>query len=134
MSVSDRWHKSKLGPDEVPCKEHSRGNTKLYPTSEHLRGDRWLVRWRSESGEQLKRSFPKKSGRDPETCAEACEAQRHADEARGEWMDSRLHKTGTVETYELHLKTQIMPVFGSYGLAANRPTMLQQWIKDLQSV
>lgn len=151
MSVSDRWHKSKPGPGEVPCKEHSRGSTKLYPTSEHLRGDRWLVRWRSESGEQLKRSFSKKSGRDPEACAEAFDAQRHADEARGEWIDprigrtpfqhyastwmkSRLHKTGTVDTYELHLRNHIMPVFGSYGLAAIRPTMVQQWIKDLQSV
>jgi integrase len=127
------------------------GSTKLYPTSEHLRGDRWLVRWRSESGEQLKRSFPRKSGRDPEACAEAFDAQRHADEARGEWIDprisrtpfqnysstwmkSRLHKTGTVDTYELHLRNHIMPVFGDYGLAAIRPTMVQQWIKDLQSV
>jgi len=151
MSVSDRWHKSKPGPGELPCKEHSRGSTKLYPTSEHLRGDRWLVRWRSESGEQLKRSFPRKSGRDAEACAEAFDAQRHADEARGEWIDprigrtpfqnysstwmkSRLHKTGTVDTYELHLRNHIMPVFGYYGLAAIRPTMVQQWIKDLQSV
>lgn len=150
MSVSDRWHKSKPEPGDAPCKEHSRGSTKLYPTSEHLRGDRWLVRWRSERGEQLKRSFPRKSGRDPETCAEAFDAQRHADEARGEWIDprmgripfqnyalawmkSRLHKTGTVDTYELHLKNHIMPVFGNYGLAAIRPTMVQQWIKDLQS-
>ena len=36
MSVYDRWHKSKPGPGDVPCKEHSRGSTKLYPTSEHL--------------------------------------------------------------------------------------------------
>jgi integrase len=151
MSVSDRWHKSNPEPGDTPCKEHSRGSTNLYPTSEHLRGDRWLVRWRSESGEQLKRSFPRKSGRDPETCAEAFDAQRHADEARGEWIDprigrtpfqnyastwmkSRLHKTGTVDTYELHLRNHIMPVFGSSGLAAIRPTMVQQWIKDLQSV
>ena len=27
-----------------------------------------------------------------------------------------------------------MPVFGNYGLAAIRPTIVQQWIKDLQSV
>lgn len=87
MSVSDRWHKSKPRPGDVPCKEHSRGNTKLYPTAEHLRGDRWLVRWRSECGEQLKRSFPRKSGHDPETCAEAFDARRQADEARGEWID-----------------------------------------------
>ena len=91
MSVYDRWHKSKPGPGDVPCKEHSRGSTKLYPTSEHMRGDRWLVRWRSESGEQLKRSFPRRSGRNPEACAEAFDAQRHADEARGEWIDQRMN-------------------------------------------
>jgi integrase len=93
MSVSDRWHNNKPGPGDIPCKEHSRGNTKLYPTAEHLRGDRWLVRWRSESGEQLKRSFPRRSGRDPETSAEAFDAQRHADEARGEWIDPRIGRT-----------------------------------------
>jgi hypothetical protein len=93
MSVSDRWHKTKPAPGDVPCKEHSRGNTKLYATAEHLRGDRWLVRWRSESGEQLKRSFPRRSGHDPERCAEAFDAQRHADEVGGEWIDPRIGRT-----------------------------------------
>ena len=49
-------------------------------------------------------------------------------------MKSRLHKTGTVDTYEVHLRNHIMPVFGDHGLAAIGPTMVQQWIKDLQSV
>jgi integrase len=151
MSVSDRWHKSKPRPGDVPCKEHSRGNVKLYPTAEHLRGDRWLVRWRDENGEQCKRSFAKRKGFDPETCAEAFDAQRRADEARGEWIDprigrtpfqeyapiwmkSRLHKTGTVDTYEGHLRNHIVPAFGRFGIASIRPTMVQQWIKDLQTI
>lgn len=151
MSISDRWHKTKPKPGDVPCKEHSRGNTKLYPTAEHLRGDRWLVRWRDEQGEQCKRSFAKKSGHDPETCAEAFDAQRTADTARGDWIDprigrtpfseyapvwmkSRLHKTATVDTYEGHLRNHIAPAFGRFGLAAIRPTMVQQWVKELQSV
>jgi integrase len=151
MSVSDRWHKAKPDDGDVPCREHSRGNIKLYPTSEHLRGDRWLVRWRDENGGQCKRSFPKRKGTNPETCAEAFDAQRTADESRGEWIDprigktpfrdyapvwmkSRLHKTGTTDTYEQHFRNHIMPVFGSFGLAAIRPTMVQQWIKELQSV
>jgi integrase len=150
MSVSDRWHKSKPRPGDVPCKEHSRGSIKLYPTVEHLRGDRWLVRWRDEYGEQCKRSFTKRKGLDPETCAEAFDVQRRADEARGEWIDprigrtafkeyapvwmkSRLHKTGTVDTYEGHLRNHIVPAFGRFGIAAIRPTMVQQWIKDLQT-
>lgn len=151
MSISDRWHKTKPKPGDVPCREHSRGNTTLYPTAEHLRGDRWLVRWRDDQGNQGKRSFAKKSGRDPETCAEAFDAQRTADTVRGDWIDprigrtpfseyapiwmkSRLHKTGTVDTYEGHLRNHIIPVFGKSGLATIRPTMVQQWVKDLQAV
>jgi integrase len=116
-----------------------------------LRGDRWLVRWRDEQGNQCKRSFAKKNGRDPETCAEAFDAQRAADQARGDWIDprigrtpfseyapvwmkSRLHKTGTIDTYEGHLQNHIVPIFGKFGLAAIRPTMVQQWVKDLQVV
>jgi hypothetical protein len=40
-----------------------------------------------ESGDQCKRSFPKLKGKNPEKCAEAFDAQRTADEARGEWID-----------------------------------------------
>jgi integrase len=151
MSVSDRWHKSKPRSGDVPCREHSRGRVKLYPTAEHLRGDRWLVRWRDENDEQCKRSFAKRNGLDPEECAEAFDAQRRADEARGEWIDprigktpfqeyapvwmkSRLHKTGTVDTYEGHLRNHIFPAFGRFGIAAIRPTTVQQWIKDLQTI
>jgi integrase len=151
MSISDRWHKTKPSPGDVPCREHSRGTTKLFPTAEHMRGDRWLVRWRNEQGDQCKRSFAKKSGRDPETSAEAFDSQRAADTARGDWIDprigrtpfgdyapvwmkSRLHKIGTSDTYESHLRIHIVPVFGKYGLAAIRPTMVQHWVKELQSV
>ncbi len=151
MTVSDRWHKSKPSSGDIPCKEHSRGNSKLYPTAEHFRGDRWLVRWRDENGEQCKRSFSKRQGNNPATCAEAFDAQRRADEARGEWIDprigrtpfgeyapvwmkSRLHKTATVDTYQGHLANHIVPAFGRSGLAAIRPTMVQQWVKDLQVV
>ena len=150
MSISDRWHKTRPGLGDKPCAEHSRGSTVLYPTSEHLRGDRWLVRWRDENGNQCKRSFTKRKGRNPETSAEAFDAQRQADEARGEWIDprigktpfgeyapvwmkSRLHKRGTAETYELHLRNHILPALGNFALAAIRPTTVQQWVKDLQT-
>jgi integrase len=151
MSIYDRWHKSHPGPRDQPCSEHSRGRTKLYPTAEHLQGDRWQVRWRDETGSQCKRNFPRRKGTDPETCSEAFDAQRTADQARGEWIDprigrtplaeyapvwmkSRLHKTATTDTYEGHLRNHISPVFGTFGLAAIRPTMVQQWVKDLQAV
>jgi hypothetical protein len=44
------------------------------------------------------------------------------------WMKSRLHKPGTAETYERHLRNHILPALGdlSGGLAAIRPTTLQQ--------
>ena len=151
MTVYDRWHKRHPRDGDTPCAEHSRGSTKLYPTAEHLMGDRWQVRWRDETGIQHSRKFPKRKGTNPETSAEAFDAQRTADTARGEWIDprigrtpfrdyapvwmkSRLHKTGTVDTYELHLRNHIVPAFGDFGLAAIRPTMVQQWVKDLQSV
>jgi integrase len=153
VTVYDRWHKHHPRDGDKPCAEHSRGGTKLYPTAEHLMGDRWQVRWRDEAGIQRSRKFPKRKGTNPETCAEAFDAQRAADTARGEWIDprigrtpfrdyapvwmkSRLHKTGTVDTYELHLRNHIVPAFGDVpgGLAGIRPTMVQQWVKDLQSV
>lgn len=151
MTVYDRWHKTHPGPGDMPCQEHSRGKATLYPTAEHLQGDRWQVQWRDETGGQRSRKFPKRQGTDPELCAEAFDAQRIADQARGEWIDprigrtpftdhapvwmkSRLHKTATVDTYELHLRNHIVPTFGVFGLAAIRPTMVQQWVKDLQAV
>jgi integrase len=151
VSVSDRWHKARPRPGDVPCKEHSRGSTKLYPTSVHLHGDRWMVRWRDENGGQPGRTFPKKSGTDPETCAEAFDAQRKADEDRGDWIDprigktpfgeyapiwasSRIHTVGTADTYAMHFRNHIIPTFGKRGLAGIRPTMVQQWVKELQSV
>jgi len=150
VSLYDRWHKSHPSEGDTPCAEHSRGRTKLYPTAEHLQGDRWQVRWRDEHGNQCKRNFPRRKGTNPQTCAEAFDAQRTADQSRGEWIDprigrtpfrdyapiwmkSRLHKPGTVDTYEGHLRNHITSVFGNYGLAAIRPTMVQQWIKDLQA-
>ena len=151
MSIYDRWHKSHPGVDDQPCQEHSRGKTRLYPTAEHLQGDRWQVRWRDEAGGQCKRNFPRRKGTDPETCAEAFDAQRTADQARGDWIDprigrtpfteyapawmkSRSHKTATVDAYEGHLRSHIVPMFGTSGLASIKPTMVQQWIKDLQTV
>lgn len=49
-------------------------------------------------------------------------------------MKSRLHKPGTVDTYERHLRNHIDPAFGGLGLAAIRATTVQQWVKDLQAV
>ncbi|HLX47820.1 MAG TPA: tyrosine-type recombinase/integrase [Streptosporangiaceae bacterium] len=89
MSVYDRWHKSRPALGDEPCKEHSRGRTKLYPTSEHGQGDRWQVRWRDENKKQCKRSFAKKEGRNPELHAEAFDAQIQASLDAGVYVDPR---------------------------------------------
>lgn len=102
------------------------------------------LRRRYANGKQRKRSFPKLKGTDPEKCAEAFDAQRATDEARGEWIDprigktplneyaptwmkSRLRKRGTSDTYELHLRNHILPALGSLpgGLAAIK---LSAWL------
>ncbi len=44
MSIYDRWHKIRPSPGDEPCREHSRGRTKLYPTADHGKGERWQVR------------------------------------------------------------------------------------------
>ena len=90
MSVYDRWHKSHPGPDDEPCKEHSRGKTKLYPTAEHGQGDRWQVRWRDENGKQCKRNFTKREGTDPdEQFASAFDAQVQVSLDVGLYVDPR---------------------------------------------
>lgn len=150
MSVYDRWHKTRGAAGETPCRLHSRGAQVLYPTTRHGQGDRWLVRWRDAEGRQLKRSFPQRRGVNPEVSAEAFDAQRTADEARGDWLDprlgkmpfgdyapvwvkSRLHRVGTSASYEINLRRHILPAFGNRGLASIRPTMVQQWVRDLQT-
>jgi len=87
MSVYDRWHtkQPRLGPDGQPvakCREH-----RQYPSADHGKGDRWQVRWRDHSGKQCKQNFPKKSGTDPETCAEAFDAKIKADLDAGTYID-----------------------------------------------
>ena len=150
MSVYDRWHSAKprkdANGDPLPkCREH-----KQYPSVDHGKGDRWQVRWRDEAGSQCKRNFPKKAGTNPDISAEAFDSQRKADQDRGDWIDprlgrtpfpvyaptwtkARLHRPGTAVTYERHLRNHINPAFG-VGLAAIRPTGVQQWVKDLQAV
>lgn len=75
MSVYDRWHKSRPVPGDQPCREHSKGRTKLYPAADHGQGERWQVRWRDEAGQQRKRNFAKRDGTDPEKCASAFDAK-----------------------------------------------------------
>ena len=47
--VYDRWHKSRPGKDDKPCREHSSKTRKLVPSGDHGKGKRWQVRWRDGS-------------------------------------------------------------------------------------
>jgi integrase len=89
MSIYDRWHKRHPGPADEPCREHSRGRTKLYPAAQHGKGDRWQVRWRDENGRQCKRNFAKREGTNPEKCASAFDAQVQASLDAGLYVDPR---------------------------------------------
>lgn len=58
MPVYDRWHRDP-GPGDKPCKCGT-GRHRLYPSSAHLRGMRWQVRYDkpdSPDRKQLKRNF-----------------------------------------------------------------------------
>ena len=69
MAVYDRWHRDPRDGDQ-PCK-CGRGRNKLYPSADHLKGDRWQVRWRDPAtGKQKKKNFALREGED---------ANRHAD-------------------------------------------------------
>lgn len=91
VSVTDRWHKSYPGPGDTPCREHSRGRTKLYPTAEHLLGDRWQARWKDLNGKQRSRNFALRGGgaeeRDPEQYADAFDKKTAAELLAGTYID-----------------------------------------------
>lgn len=62
MAVYDRWHRD-AAPGDQPCKCRNGRGGKLYPSVDHLKGDRWQVRWRDpETGKQKKRNFALKDG------------------------------------------------------------------------
>jgi integrase len=159
MAISDRWHASHPKPDgeawlaEHPlCREHSRGRTKLYETRDHGKGDRWQVRFRDDAGRQVKRNFPKHDGSDPNTCAEAFDAQVRSELNRGVYVDPAAGKVkfrdvaedwlkglghvdeSTREAIESRLKNHVYPVLGHHEMRvlSKRPSIVQKWLSGLQ--
>lgn len=100
MSVTDRWHKTFPKPGDVPCKDHSRGRTKLYPTAEHMTGDRWQVRWYDLEDKQRSRNFAVKEGDNPDLHAEAFDHKVNADLNAGTYIDPKA-ANGTFGDYAL---------------------------------
>lgn len=152
MSVYDRWHKSHPGVDDEPCREHSRGKVKLYPTADHGKGDRWQVRWRDENGKQYKRNFTRRDGVDPERHAAAFDAKMKNELDTGTSLDmvtgrmkvrdyaaryrkELLHRDSTVERLERVFRLHVDPFpLGSLTMIQVRPSHMRAWIKDRSQV
>ena len=119
MAVYDRWHKDS---GDEPCREHSRGRARLYPSAAHGTGDRWQVRWYNLDGKQRKRNFRLKEGTNPDLHAEAFDAlntrtlhtgdyteradvtlQAYAED----WRRTRVHDTNTAEGLERRLRLHV---------------------------
>ncbi len=151
MSVNDRWHTKtarldKDGAPVAPCREH-----KLFPSKEHGQGDRWQVRWRDEHGKQCKANFPRKTGSNPETCAEAFDAKVKHELDTGtyvapedadtpfksfaeEWRKIQNHDLRTVARHERQLRLHVYPAIGHRTLREldKRPSLTQAWIKGIK--
>lgn len=97
MAIYDRWHLSHPPEGVAPCR-CGRGRNKLYPTAEHGQGKRWQVRYRDDSGRQVKRNFDELEGDDPARHAKACDAKVNADLDADRYIDPEAGKV-TLETY-----------------------------------
>jgi integrase len=144
--VVDRWHLSRPPDGAVPCPEHTSRTRVLVPSADHGRGKRWLVRYRDAAGNQRKASFDRK----PEADAHATTVG--ADLLRGSYVDPK-HGKITLEDYgrqwqagltcdpvtaaqiESRLTVHVYPRIGqtALGVLAKRPSLVQQWIKGMES-
>jgi integrase len=97
MAVYDRWHRAPQPGDE-PCREHSRGRTRLYPSAVHGQGDRWQVRYYNENGKQRKRNFRLREGRNPDLHADAYDAKITRELHTGDYVDPDLAEV-TLQAY-----------------------------------
>jgi len=123
MAVYDRWHRDPQSGDE-PCK-CGRGRNRLYPSADHLKGARWLVRWRDpDTGRQRAKSFALKEGKDPSRHADAFDAKvqreldtgNYNDPEAGEitlqkyaeqWRKTRVHGEKAAAGLESRLRNQV---------------------------
>ena len=147
MGVVDRWHKTRPQPNDDVCGEHAQPATSVHGT-----GQRWQVRWRDERGRQRKRNFPRKTGGDPNRCADAFDAKVRDQLNAGTYIDPAAGKV-TFEAYaeqwranltsdphtrmqvESRLRVHVYPVLGAapMGVLAKRPSLIQQWIMGLEA-
>jgi integrase len=139
--VYDRWHKTFPKPGEEECPEH-KGKV---PTADHGKGKRWQARYRDPLGQQRKENFERKI--DAEKAAAAVGTKMHEgtyiDPNAGkktlkiyaqEWVEARSVGMGTGDAYEGVVRNHIEPHLGHLEIRAlNRPSLIQGWVKKLQS-
>lgn len=106
MAVYDRWHKDPEPGDE-PCK-CGRGRNRLYPSADHLKGSRWLVRYREpETGKQKAKSFALKEGKNPDLHADAFDTKIRREIDTGNYSDPEAGEV-TLRAYaEQHRRTRM---------------------------
>jgi integrase len=123
----------------------------MTPASGHGAGDRWQVRWRDENGEQRARNFARKTGTDPEKCAEAFDAKVKTQLDDGsyvnpananttfrvfaeDWRRARTHDVTTAGRIERELRLHVYPAIGHRTLRelGGRPSLTQAWISGMK--
>jgi integrase len=152
MSIYDRWHRSHPGQSDELCREHSRGKTKLYLTTDHRKGDRWQVRWRNENGKQCKRNFAKRDGTDPDKHAAAFDAKIKNELDTGTSLDMTagrmkvrdyaaryhsdlLYRDSTAERVERVFRLHVNPLpLGNLAMTQVRPSHMRAWVKNRAQV
>ena len=158
MSVYDRWHKTRPGHADEPCREHSRGRAKLYPAADHGQGDRWQVRWRDYGGRQRKENFAKRSEADARDTAvkASLRAGNYVDPDAGritfreyaeEWRKNRVHDLATATRIEIAFRNHAYAAdetpgrtpLGTLAIGdqelrtlARRTSLMQGWISGLR--
>jgi integrase len=140
MPVDDLWHLAHPPVGSTPCGKHG----KLVASGRHLRGKRWRVRYADDQGNEKTRLFERVAD------AETFDVGVRADVARGtyldpdagratlrkhaaEWLDAQTFGESTRETTESRLNTQILPVLGDRELRALKPSVIQAFIRGMQS-
>lgn len=151
--VTDRWHRSRPRVGDEPCRCGT-ARRPLYPTAEHPTedrpgGKRWQVRYRDEAGDQRSRNFDKKTGIDPETCADAFDAQVQSQLNAGTYVDPEAGRItlgtyaaqwrrgltsdpATLEVADKHLAHIADLYRRQMRLLSKSPSAVQQWISGLQ--
>ncbi|MET7459066.1 site-specific integrase [Nonomuraea sp. NPDC005501] len=140
MTVYDRWHKSRPRPGDAKCAEHNR-----VPSSDHGKGERWQVRWRDDHGEQRKKNFDKRAAADAFDAKVKNELAvgTYVDPSAGkvlfrqradEWLRSAPFDEAVHDQVAMRLRNHIYPVLGDREMRvlANRPSMVQAWLRGLQ--